>query len=770
MTREEWQEVQVLVYDALQYPETDRPAFLDQACTGKPELRQEVASLLDEADEASDFFDQPVVPLGSLPEHERSGAHRIGRRMGHYVIRREVGSGGMGSVFLASRADDYEKPVAIKVLKLGMDTVEIVRRFQHERQILANLDHPNISKLLDGGSTDDGRPYFVMERVEGQPIDGYCDGHKLTLRQRLELFRKVCSAVHFAHQNLVVHRDLKPGNILVNGDGEPKLLDFGIAKLLESERSSTQTPTLPQLTTPGTGPMTPRYASPEQVKGEAITTASDVYSLGVLLYKLLSGHSPYRLARRSMAELFEAICKHDPISPSSAVSLTEERPSADGSPVSVTPESVALARGSDPPALRRRLAGDLDSIVLKALRKEPKERYSSAEQLSEDISRHLQGLPVAARKGTFIYKTTKFFRRHSMKVATAAAVFLMLVFGALWMASQNQAAAERLRADRERQISESLAELIQSLRRLDPKAGEEEGFAERFRTEVRQYVDNHKLAEIINEQAYAIEDAGGLKTAEILFRESLAMHLRLAGEEHPEAITGTNNVASVLAAQGQYEEAEELFRKALDLKIAVYGPDSAQVAVALNNLGTLYQNTDRIEESEPLMRRSLEIRQKVHGIESLEAGVAHNNLAFQHQLRGDLGGAEEEYRTALRILRGHLGLKHWRVAVAMKNLATVLVQQGEAASAEAMVRQALEIFETSFQAVKHWRIADAESVLGGCLVARGRLQEARPLLTDSYPVIQSKKGTNARETRQALERLELLEKTHAVGRRDLGER
>ncbi len=763
MTREEWQEVQVLVYDALQHPEGDRRAFLEQACAGKPELKREAASLLAEADEASDFIAEPVLALGTRSEPEDTGKHRIGRRIGHYVIRREVGSGGMGSVFLASRTDDYEKPVAIKVLKRGMDTVEIVRRFEHERQILANLDHPNISKLLDGGSTDDGRPYFVMERVEGESIDRYCDGHKLTLHQRLELFRKVCSAVHFAHQNLVVHRDLKPGNILVNGDGEPKLLDFGIAKLLESERPSTQNPTLPQLTSPGTGPMTPRYASPEQVKGEAITTASDVYSLGVLLYKLLSGHPPYRLAKPSMVALFAAICKDDPIPPSSVVSLTAELPAASGSLASVTPQSVAVTRSSDPPALRRRLAGDLDSIVLKALRKEPKERYSSAEQLSEDISRHLQGMPVAARKGTFIYKTTKFFRRHSMTVATAAAVFLMLVFGALWMASQNQAAAERLRADRERQISESLAELIQSLRRLDPKAGEEEGFAERFHTEVRQYVDNHKLAEIINEQAYAIEDAGGLKTAEILFRESLAMHLRLGGEEHREAITGTNNVASVLAAQGQYEEAEELFRKALDLKVAVYGPDSAQVAVALNNLGALYQNTGRLKESEPLMRRSLEIRQQVHGLESLEAGVAHNNLAFQYQLRGDFDGAEQEYRTALRIFRSHLGLKDWQVAVAMKNLATVLVKQGEAESAETMARQALEIFETSFQAVKHWRIADAESVLGGCLVARGLLQEARPLLTDSYPIIQSKKGTNARETRQALERLELLEKTPAGG-------
>ncbi len=762
MTPELWQEVQVLVDEALQRPAADRPAFLDQACSGKPELRQEVASLLAEADEATDFIEEPVLPLGIQGGSEDSGIYRIGQRIGRYEIRREVGSGGMGSVFLASRTDDYEKPVALKVLKPGMDTLEIVRRFQHERQILANLDHPNIAKLLDGGSTGDGRPFFVMERVEGEPLDRYCDRHQLTVRQRLELFRKVCSAVHFAHQNLVVHRDLKPGNILVNDDGEPKLLDFGIAKLLESERLSTQTPTVPQLTSQGSGPMTPRYASPEQVKGEAITTASDVYTLGVLLYKLLSGHPPYRLTKGSMAELLDAICDQDPARPSDVPALAQELPAADGSSLSLAPDSVAAARGSDPRALRRRLAGDLDSIVLKALRKEPKERYSSAEQLSEDISRHLQGLPVAARKGTFVYQTAKFFRRHSMKLAMATVVFLMLVFGGLWLASQNQAEAERLRADRERQISESLAELFQSLRGLDPKAGEEEGFAGRFQAEVRKYVDNHKLAEIINEKALAIEDAGGLKTAEILLRESLAMHLRLGGEEHPEVITGTNNVASVLAAQGQYDEAEELFRKALDLKVVVYGPDSAQVAVAVNNLGTLYQNTGRLERSEPLMRRSLEIRQQVHGADSLEAGVAHNNLGFQHQRRGELADADAEFRTALRILRGHLGLRHWQVAIAMRNLATVLVARGKAESAETMARQALEIFETSFRTAKHWRIADAESVLGGCLAARGRLEEATPLLTESYPIIQAKKGTNARETREALERLELLEKVSGM--------
>ena len=238
MTPELWQQVQVVVDESLQLPEADRRGFLEHACAGKPELRREVESLLSEVTEATDFIEEPVISLRAQPrdrstdQNDNDGGDDSGtgeRRIGHYVVRRKVGSGGMGSVFLASRADDYRMRVAIKVLKRGMDTDEIVRRFEHERQILANLDHPNIAKLLDGGTTDDGRPYFVMERVEGQPIDRFCDSNQLSIRERLELFCKVCSAVHFAHRNLVVHRDLKPGNILVTGEGEPKLLDFGIA-------------------------------------------------------------------------------------------------------------------------------------------------------------------------------------------------------------------------------------------------------------------------------------------------------------------------------------------------------------------------------------------------------------------------------------------------------------------------------------------------------------------------------------------------------------
>ena len=296
----------------------------------------------------------------------------------------------MGTVYLAVRDDEaYRKEVAVKLIKRGMDTDGIVRAFRTERQILATLDHPNIARLLDGGTTDDGRPYFVMDYVEGVPLDVYCDAHTLSILDRLKLFRIVCSAVHYAHQHGVIHRDLKPGNILVTPGGVPKLLDFGIAKVLNPELSSVTTGS----TTTGL-PLTPAYASPEQTRGEAITPVSDVYSLGVLLYELLTGHRPYRLQGHSPQEFERVICQEAPRKPST---------------------------------IRHRLAGDLDTIVLMALRKEPGQRYASVDHLSEDLRRYLEGLPILARKPTLVYRTTKLVGRNRATAFTAAMSLVIIL-------------------------------------------------------------------------------------------------------------------------------------------------------------------------------------------------------------------------------------------------------------------------------------------------------------------------------------------------------
>ena len=342
-----------------------------------------------------------------------------GRRIGAYRIIREIGQGGMAVVYLGERDDqNYRKQVAIKMVKPGIDTEQVLQRFRNERQTLAALDHANIVKLLDGGSSEEGLPYLVMEYVEGLPIDQYCDLNKLSIDDRLRLFREVCSAVQYAHENLVIHRDLKPANILIAKDGVPRLLDFGIAKLLNPECFQTAL-----VTRTDWRPMTPEYASPEQIRGQAVTTATDVYSLGVLLFELLTGHRPYRSAGQSLLEMERLVCETDPEKPSAVINRTEESVSRDGEDrTAITPESVSNQRGLQPAELQRRLRGDLDTIVMKALRKEPERRYGSVEEFSQDIERYLTGMPVQARKSTIAYRSGRFLRRHQESLAAVLTV------------------------------------------------------------------------------------------------------------------------------------------------------------------------------------------------------------------------------------------------------------------------------------------------------------------------------------------------------------
>jgi serine/threonine protein kinase/TolB-like protein len=398
MTRDEWQRIKEIAANALEQPASARAAYVARRCGADAGLRREVESIVASATDAADLFERPrMLMAGAADALERVNEFappRIGDRVGPYEIVRELGAGGMGVAYLAERADaEYEKRVAIKLIRAGLDSETVLRRFRRERQIVADLDHPNIARLLDGGTTAKGLPYFVMEFVDGTPIDVHCRTHGLSTRDRVALFRRVCEAVRHAHRQQVVHRDLKPSNILVTAEGVPKLLDFGISKLLSAESPGEQSEAtvMPHA-------MTPPYASPEQVRGEPITPATDVYSLGVLLYELLAGRRPYQLDGRTLREIDEVIC-HQDAAPPSGVADKE---------------------------LRSELRGDLDNIVLMALRKEPDRRYASVDALSDDLGRYLEGQPVRARADEFAYRASKLLRRHRVRLVETAVILLVL--------------------------------------------------------------------------------------------------------------------------------------------------------------------------------------------------------------------------------------------------------------------------------------------------------------------------------------------------------
>jgi non-specific serine/threonine protein kinase/serine/threonine-protein kinase len=598
----------------------------------------------------------------------------------------------MGQVYLAVRADDeYKKRVALKIVKRGMDTEEIVRRFRNERQILAGLDHPNIGKLLDGGTTENGLPYFAMEYVAGKPITDYCDGRKLPTVERLKLFRQVCAAIQFAHQNLVIHRDIKPSNILVTEDGTPKLLDFGIAKVLNPELSGqTIDPTATALRL-----MTPEYASPEQVRGETITTASDVYSLGVVLYELLTGHRPYRVKSRAPHEILRIVCEEEPEKPSTAVSRVEEGTSRDGSkPITLTPEFVSRTREGEPERLRRKLRGDLDNIVLMAMRKEAQRRYTTVNQLSEDIRRHLEGLPVVARHDTFTYRVEKFVQRNRAAAIAASAVLLALIVGIVTTTWQARVAGqERARAERRfndvRQLANSLLfELHDDIETLPGSTPVREKLVKRalqYLDVLAQEASSDLSLQLELAEAYLkvgkvqyfplTASLGDIAGALQSYRKALSIVESLfAQNPHDAAIrrayaSAHKNVGDVLAVSGEAEKALQHQRKALPIFETLSSAQSANqesridLARAYISLGDALRATLENNERLDCYYKALAIYEAVAAANANNLAArrglaaAHGRIGNELERGGDTAKALEHTRKSLAILGGLLAIE-----------------------------------------------------------------------------------------------------------------
>ncbi len=609
MTPDRWQRVQDVFAEATDLPAAARSAFLDEACRGDPELQKEVESLLSSLESASmGFLASPAIDavpeLSPAAPGPASPSLARGTRIGPYEILALLGSGGMGHVYLAARADEqYRKRVAIKVVKRGTDTDFVLRQFRQERQILAGLDHPNIARLFDGGNTDDGLPYFVMEYVEGEPITAFCERNVPEMRERLRLFRTVCGAVQFAHQNLVVHRDLKPGNILVTADGVPKLLDFGIAKLLNPEISAQTI----DMTAANLRLFTPDYASPEQIRGERITTASDVYSLGALLYELLTGRRPYRVKSRTAEAISKAVLEEDPEKPSTAVTRARE-----GKATAETPLR------SEPQKVRRLLVGDLDTIVLKAMRKEPHRRYASAEQLSEDIRRHLENLPVVARKDTVSYRVGKFLRRHKATAAAATLVFLSLVGGIV--ATSWQARVARREHERAQRSLKDVRKLTNS-------------FLFEFHDAIADLAGSTPARELVVRRA--LEYLGAL-SREVGTDRSLQRELAEAYERLGEIQGGSN------ASLGDTAGAIASYRAALGLREALLAADTKSstdanaFATCLETLAGILGRAGNLDESLRLAQQALTVQEGLVKADArswaLRKGLAQAHFVLSNQL------------------------------------------------------------------------------------------------------------------------------------------
>ena len=618
MTPQRWAQIRQVFDGALERPAKDRAAYLRVLCARDEELRHEVESLLRSHEQSDEFLETPAAQLSQIVSQEDISEYPHGYRLGPYQFEHRIGRGGMGAVWLANRFDkEYKRQVAIKMVKRGMNSQEILRRFRTERQVLASLNHPNIARLIDGGSTPDGLPYLVMEYVEGTPIDQYCDHWKCTISERLQLFRDVCSAVHYAHQNLVVHRDIKTGNILVTPDGIPKLLDFGIAKLLGPEGSTLD---LAQ-TRPEMRPMTLDYASPEQVRGEPITTATDVYSLGVLLYRLLTSKMPYGPNLRSQAAMQNAICEKEPIRPSAQI-LSDESTAVPDATQKL--EAVSETRDKARKRLRKKLSGDLDNIILMALRKEPHRRYLSVGQFSEDIRRYLEGHPVMARLDTPGYRIAKFVRRHPESIGAAVLVGASLLTVAA-ISERSARLAVSARQTAERALQQTRHELIAAYTRAhDAKAAYATAQLE-FHTTPGAPEARMDLAETSRALGDAAEASGNHREAVKFYRDALTqcealalMNSKDAGAER-DVMVAANALGAAQLNQGDLAGATSSYTRALQIAEGLAALEGSQLtsgtlaeeAAANRRVGELLLRSGAKDAAAEKLRKALKIYQQL---------------------------------------------------------------------------------------------------------------------------------------------------------------
>ena len=719
MDANRWIRLEALFEGALEREESSRYDFLRRETSDDPTLLAEISAMLEAHDDGHALAVEAQL-LRDSPADGPTRRRAIPESVGAYRLIEQIGHGGMGVVYRAERADgQYTQTVAIKFVRADFATADLVQRSRSERQILARLEHASIARLLDGAVAEDGSPYLVMEYVRGRPITEHCDDAHLTIDERLRLFQVVCHAVHYAHQNLVVHRDLKPSNILVTPDGQVKLLDFGIAKLMANDGEAATTTTALPL-------MTPDYASPEQVRGESITTSTDVYALGLLLYELLCGERAQRASSSSPTAIERSVCQVQPPSPSVAV--------AAGSPddVSARTRARGAARVDQ---LQRKLRGDLDTIVDTALRKEPARRYASAEQLRADIERYLTGLPVLARPDTVGYRAAKFVRRHKLGVLAGIIVLASIVVGlaVATVALSRARQAERValaEAATSTRVSEFLVELFRATNPEETRgdALTARALLDRGAARIRQGLDDEPVvrARLLATMASAYQALGLFDSAIALKEEELEIHRADSGEVSVAFGVALGDLSDLFGRRGEYERAAATANRAVTILERRPEASGEPLMQVLNELGMAHAQQGELEDARVALERSLEIGRRIHGGDHISFNGTLNNLAILHWQLGDPGSARALYARALALLEAEYGPDHPRVAHTLNNLALALSQAGELDSAAVLHRRVLAIREKALDP-GHPDIAETLNNLGVVMLGKRDYAAARPM-------------------------------------------
>ncbi len=722
-----WEEIDRLFDAALDRQATERRSFLEAECGEDSELVEHVLHLLDTADSADGRLEVPGTSVSEDFLQDLANRDMPAREIGPYTLVRELGRGGMGTIYLAEHeGEDFTQQVALKVLRRGLDTDDILQRFVTERQILAQLSHPSIARLFDGGATPGGRPYLVMEYVEGEPITAYCDRNRLDIRQRLRLALHVADAVEAAHSNLIVHRDLKPSNILVTEDGHVKLLDFGIAKLLDPEAGGTHTRT-------GSYLLTPDHASPEQLRGEPITTATDVYQFGVLLFRLLTGKRPFQVEQGARLELKELAERPAAPKPSTTIEVTDEA------------REIAAARSTSPKQLRTMLRGDLDTIITKALSIEPLRRYSSAANLADDIRRYLDGRTISARPASVGYQTQRFLRRNPWvaPVVVVALATLGIYVGTL-VRHTNQLEAERniarLEATRAQEVQQFLVDLFSSANPYmpaDAQRGRQITVVEALdigteRLEASLQERPEARVSILSTISGVYQDLGVYERALPLREEALGLQQSIYGPSSRQARDSLGDLAVIRAEAGDPALATELHQRRLELVLAAEPMDVAEIADAHTRLGQHLHSIQRPAEAEEHLLTAVALSAR-GGVPPLTEVEAIRNLADTQRERSKLEESEQAALRAVDLADLHFGPTSPMSALARVTLATTFSAMGRRQESDAAFRSAIDDLERTLGADHLYRLS-AMTNFAVLKSSAGEFAEATELLGEIVEV------------------------------------